>query len=139
MPGTGLGWGGAGLKADHHLLCSSLLFEVSADTSTTPSSLGAVPHQAHPSLPSAWPKRQVWLCGEQVMFALSNNITQQPCVSDFSFPKTWKEICFPNKCQIFASFQKGADYVFYRREKGAVNVVIRNRHFFHSFKATKML
>ena len=51
-----------------------------------------------------------------------------------SFPKTWKEICSPNKCEIFASFQKEVGSVFRRREKGAVNVVIRNRHFFHSLK-----
>ena len=68
------------------------------------------------------------------MFVLGNNITQQHCVSDFSFPKTWKENCSPNKHEIFESFQKAAGSVFRRREEGAVNVVIRNRPFFHSLK-----
>ena len=68
------------------------------------------------------------------MFVLGNNITQQHCVSDFSFPKTWKENCSPNKHEIFESFQKAAGSVFQRREEGAVNVVIRNRPFFHSLK-----
>lgn len=68
------------------------------------------------------------------MFVLGNNITQQHCVSDFSFPKTWKENCSPNKRDIFESFQKGAGSVFQRREEGAVNVVIRNRPFLHSLK-----
>lgn len=45
------------------------------------------------------------------MFALSNNIALQPCVGDFSFPKTWKEICSPNKCEIFANFLKGVESV----------------------------
>ena len=67
------------------------------------------------------------------MFVLGNNITQQHCVSDFSFPKTWKENCSPNKHEIFESFQKAAGSVFQRREEGAVNV-IRNRPFFHSLK-----
>lgn len=68
------------------------------------------------------------------MFVLGNDITQQHCVSDFSFPKTWKENCSPNKRDIFESFQKGAGSVFHRREEGAVNVVIRSRPFFHSLK-----
>ena len=57
-----------------------------------------------------------------------------------AFQKPGKKICAPNKCEIFASFQKEpALFSIGEGEKGAVNVVIRSRHFFHSFKAMGVL
>lgn len=61
------------------------------------------------------------------------DITQQHCVSDFSFP-TWKKTALKQTRYIWKFSKRSWSLFSIGGKKGAVNVVIRSRPFFHSLK-----